>query len=205
MLKSNFINLVNQYSKDIMLGNFLWKEIESNYNNNNRYYHTMYHLDSIFNLLIDFKKGINDWETIIFSIVYHDIIYNIQSKTNEEDSAEFAISRLEKISYPTIKIERCAVQILSTKGHTNSIDNDTDYFLDADIGILGASWEAYTNYFQNIRKEYSIYPTDEYNYGRSKVLNQFLKLDRIYKTNEFYSKFEKNARNNLQREIFEIS
>ena len=59
----------------------------------------------------------------------------------------------------------------------------------------------YSKYYQNVRKEYSIYPEILYKLGRKKVLKHFLAMEKIFKTDYFYQKFEKNARMNLQREF----
>lgn len=37
--------------------------------------------------------------------------------------------------------------------------------------------------------------------GRKKVLNHFLALPRIFKTNHFYEKYEEAARKNLEDEL----
>jgi predicted metal-dependent HD superfamily phosphohydrolase len=52
-----------------------------------------------------------------------------------------------------------------------------------------------------VRKEYLIYPDLIYNPGRKKVLHHFLAMDRIFKTDFFYNKFEQQARQNLRKEI----
>ena len=92
-------------------------------------------------------------------------------------------------------------QILETKGHSISKDNDTNFFTDADLSILGLDWDLYSEYAQNVRKEYSNYPTIIYKMGRRKVLKHFLVMERIFKTDHFFEKFEVLARENLRREL----
>jgi predicted metal-dependent HD superfamily phosphohydrolase len=201
VLKQTFIELTQKYSDDNRLIEILWNEIEKNYTDKNRYYHTLAHLDNLYEQLLEVKDEIEDWDTILFTLYYHDIIYNSTKKDNEYKSAELAKVRLESIAYPADKISKCVIQILSTKEHSKSIDNDANLFTDADLSILGQAWEAYSDYFKQVRKEYSIYPDFLYNRGRKKVLNQFLKMGNIFKTNLFYSKFENVARQNLANEL----
>ena len=96
----------------------------------------------------------------------------------------------------------CSVKrgIKCTKSHEFS-DSDTNYFTDADLSILGKSWKTYEEYYQQIRKEYKIYPDFIYNSGRKKALQHFLKMDRIFKTDYFFEKYEIQARENLQNEL----
>src|SRR5690606_36924476 len=138
-----------------------------------------------------------NWETILFTLYYHDIIYNPLKSDNEEKSAALAEKRMKQISVSFDTINQCKKQILATKGHNKSIDSDTNYFTDADLSILGQPWETYSIYYKNIRKEYSIYPDFVYNTGRKKVIRHFLAMERIFKTDFFFNKFETQAKRNL--------
>jgi len=127
-------------------------------------------------------------------------VYNPAKSDNEEKSAGLATVRMQQLSTPAGMIERCGRQILATKQHGGHHDADTNYFLDADLSVLGQPWEVYASYYKNIRKEYAIYPALIYNPGRRKVLNHFLQMERIFKTAHFFNKFEQQARLNLQKE-----
>ncbi|MGE6220581.1 HD domain-containing protein [Nubsella zeaxanthinifaciens] len=201
MLKETFIQLLTNYTDNNGLTNELWTEIEKNYTSKKRHYHTLLHLDTILIQLTEVKKEIQNWETILFTLYYHDIIYNPLKSDNEEKSAELAEKRMKQVLVPIDIIELCKQQILATKSHIKSTDSDTNYFTDADLSVLGQSWEKYSDYYKNVRKEYSIYPDFVYNPGRKKVLNHFLTMDRIFKTDFFYDKFERQAKHNLQMEI----
>ena len=201
MLQQIFIDLTQRYTSDIRLSEKLWEEIETNYSNKNRHYHNLSHIENLFNQLASVRGQIEDWDTILFSMFYHDIIYKATSSENEGKSAEFTKNRLQLLAFPTENINKCIYQILETKGHSVSDENDTNLFTDADLSILGHSWEAYSEYFTQVRREYAIYPDFMYNPGRKKVLNHFLKMERIFKTNLFYEKFENQARQNLMEEL----
>ncbi|WP_423998554.1 hypothetical protein [Maribacter sp. IgM3_T14_3] len=201
MLKETFTELLLKYTDDKRLINGLWTEIEKNYSGKKRHYHTLQHLDNLLSQLTIVKREIKNWETTLFTLYYHDIIYNATKSDNEEKSAELAEKRMKEISVSSNIIEQCKKQILATKSHHKSIDSDTNYFTDADLSVLGQSWETYTQYYKNVRKEYAIYPTFIYNPGRKKVLHHFLSMDRIFKTDFFYNQFETQAKQNLKREL----
>lgn len=200
MLQKNFKNLVQKFNQDISLEENLWIEIETYYSYKKRHYHNLSHLENLFEELLPIQEKLQDWDTIQFSIFYHDIIYKASRGDNEERSALLAIERLKEIGYPNDLILKCNHQIIATKSHEFS-DSDTNYFTDADLSILGKSWETYSEYFQQIRKEYKIYPDFIYNPGRKKALHHFLKMDRIFKTEYFFEKYEIQARENLQKEV----
>lgn len=192
---------MKNYTDDSNLTNELWAEIEENYSSKKRHYHTLQHLDYLLAQLTEIKGEIHNWEAVLFTLYYHDIIYKAQKSNNEEKSADLAVKRMKQISVPNEVIESCKKQILATKSHTKSTDSDTNYFTDADLSILGSDWDTYSLYYKNVRKEYSMYPDLLYNPGRKKVLNHFLSMDRIFKTDYFFNKLENRAKENLQKEI----
>jgi len=183
----------------------LWNEIKKEYSKKSRHYHNLSHLDNLTMELLAIKDRISDWQTLVFSIAYHDIVYSTLKSDNEEKSAEFARRRLTKLSIADLKKEKCVSQIIATKSHNPSEDNDTNYFTDADLSILGADNEQYFNYSSLIRKEYKFYPDIVYNPGRQKVLRHFLSMERIYKTNYFRDKYEKQAKENINDELRRLS
>lgn len=200
-LNSIFADLISKFSDNEKLKTDYWQEIEKSYSQKNRKYHNLTHLENMILELENVKEETSDYDVMSFSVFYHDIIYKATSKDNEEKSAEVAKTRLDKLNISNERITKIYNQILATKSHKRSDDSDTNFLLDADLAILGKDWKVYDNYIQQIRKEYSIYPDFLYNPGRKKVLTHFLQFDEIFKTDHFKEKYEKMARENIQREI----
>lgn len=200
-LKEIFSNLLINYTTNSSLINELWDEVEKNYSGKNRHYHTLQHLENLLITLTEVKSEIQNWDSILFTLFYHDIIYTALKSDNEENSALLAEKRMQQLSVSNDIIERCKNQILATKSHSKSTDSDTNYFTDADLSVLGQPWEIYSLYYKNVRKEYAIYPDFIYNPGRKKVIQHFLSMNSIYKTDYFYNQFEKVAKENLMKEL----
>ena len=95
-LKKHWKNLTSIYSQNTNLSTLLWNEIEQNYSENNRFYHNLSHIQYMTNKAIEYKNILIDFNTILFSIFYHDITYNVKKKNNEIKSVHFAKSRLIK-------------------------------------------------------------------------------------------------------------
>jgi predicted metal-dependent HD superfamily phosphohydrolase len=108
---------------------------------------------------------------------------------------------MQKLAIDDSKIGAVFNQILATQSHQNTNDNDTNYFTDADLSILGESWENYLVYSQQIRAEYIQYANEVYVPGRIKVLTHFWEMERIFKTSYFYNLYETKAKQNLENEI----
>jgi predicted metal-dependent HD superfamily phosphohydrolase len=204
VIRQTFIQTLGHYSNDKALTEAYWSEIEKAYASNSRHYHNLNHLDFLVHKLAEVQIHLSDWDTVIFSIVYHDVVYHVLKKNNEEKSAALANRRLNEIGYPKEKIDLCIEMILATKRHSLHNNPDINFFTDADLAILGAVEATYQEYVRNVRKEYSIYPDLIYNPGRKNVLNYFLGMEKIFKTETFFLKYEKQARINLKTELLQL-
>lgn len=196
-----FITTCSKYSENHSLIIKYWNEIEVSYSHKDRAYHNLDHLSNMIDELALVENEIEEKDSLLFAIFYHDIIYKSTSKHNEEKSAEWASIRLKNLNLKPQQISKVTQHIIATQKHEKSIDHDTNCLLDLDLAILGKDWNTYQNYIQQIRKEYALFPNFIYNPGRKKVLNHFLALDEIYKTDRFKSIYETQARTNITKEI----
>lgn len=201
MLKKIFIELCSKHTNNMLLAEDLWTEIETAYSYEKRFYHNLDHLQHLIASLKEVKDQIRDWDTVLFSVFYHDIIYNPIKKDNEEQSALLAIKRLTVLGVDKEMTNKCREQILATKSHSLSGNADVNIFTDADLGILGSDWETYLAYTGKIRKEYKVYPDIIYRPGRRKILQHFISMQRIYKTDHFFERLENKAKENLEKEL----
>ena len=200
-LKNIFKKLVSKYTSDLEFAEKCWLEIIANYSGQDRHYHNLDHLRNMFAQLNFVSDKINNLDLISFSIFYHDVIYNATKSDNEEQSAIFAVERLKLFGLDDNEIAICNAQILATKGHAQSEYDDTNYLVDIDLSILGSSNEEYEKYSEQIRSEYIAFPYSQYKIGRKLVIEKFLSLKQIFKTDFFFDKYEKQARINLENEL----
>ena len=202
-LQPVFLNLWRSYQVSLLNAEKLWESLYAQHTHKSRYYHDLSHLENLYAQLEPLKPHIEDWEAVLFALFYHDYVYKATKKDNEVKSAELLRGLMESYHLPQALIDKATHIILATQKHEAS-DLDTCYFLDADLSVLGMDWEIYSNYYQGVRKEYVIYPDIIYKPGRKKVLQYFLNMPTIYKTDCFKGKFETTARVNLQRELGQL-
>ena len=201
MLKELFLSFISQYTNDADLRQKLWLEIEKYYSGKKRHYHNLKHLENLLAELTELKTVVNNWDAIVLAIFYHDVVYKAHRKDNEEQSALLANTHLQQLNCQAVLIDQVNKLILATKSHQLSDDADVNLFTDADLSILGKDWETYNTYCFNVRKEYAIYPDLLYKPGRKNALQHFLSMNRIFKTEHFYKKYEESAKKNMEREI----
>lgn len=204
MLQQLFLSQVSQYAASPVVAGTLWAEMQTAYTAPDRFFHTLSHLQQVLQELLPLKAAVADWDTLFFSLCYHDVVYDVSQNVvafdNEERSAAFAEKRLQSIGYPPEKTQQCKEQILATQKHRLTDSADTNFFLDADISILGQPWEVYLAYKINIRKEYHVYPDTIFYAGRKKMVEHFLRMDTVFKTAHFQQLYEEKAKANLRKE-----
>lgn len=176
-----------------------WLDLEKAYSKKSRHYHNLTHLKEMIENFEIYKDKLQNRDEILFSIFYHDFVYSASKKDNELKSAEYALSILPE----NIQLNKQLVfdAICATQQHQQNAIEDINWLIDFDLKILAKDWEDYKIYFEQIRKEYRIYPDFLYKPGRAKALKHFLENDFIFRTNEFRNLYEEKARANIEKEI----
>ena len=182
--------------------NRIFEFVAAHYSHPERAYHNLHHVAELLRLLSAFRKKLNDYPALCFAVWFHDVIYEPQRQDNEEKSAEVAGAMLGGLNAPTPIIETARQLILATKTHeAGALSTDAQFFLDADLSILGAPAEIYAQYSAAIRSEYSHVPDALYRQARKEILQGFLNRTQIYRTNDLRARFETQARENIAQEL----
>jgi len=176
-----------------------WLNLEKAYSKKSRHYHNLTHLKEMMESFEIYRNKLQYPNEILFSIFYHDYIYKSSKKDNELKSAEYAL----KILSENTKLDKQLVfdTICATQLHAHNTNEDINWLIDFDLKILAKDWDDYKIYFEQIRKEYRIYPDFLYKPGRAKALKHFLENEFIFQTEEFRGLYEEKARTNIEKEI----
>ncbi|MBJ2125087.1 hypothetical protein [Flavobacterium sp. IB48] len=176
-----------------------WLDLEKAYSKKSRHYHNLTHLKEMIASFEAYRNKLQNPNEILFSIFYHDFVYSASKKDNELKSAEYALAILPE----NINLNKQLVfdAICATQQHQQNAIEDINWLIDFDLKILVKDWEDYKIYFEQIRKEYRIYPDFLYKPGRAKALKHFLENEFIFQTEEFRSLYEEKARANIEKEI----
>lgn len=200
-LQQTFEEICQNYCKDIDAIQKHWEIIYKAYSGPKRHYHNLDHLNHLMQQLDEHPQQINHHHALGLAVFYHDIVYNVLKKDNEEKSAVQANESLKELQIPEPIRHKVTTFILATKTHETHPEPEINLFTDADLSILGEPWDKYEIYCHQIRKEYSIYPALIYKPGRKKVVTHLLEMPYIFKTEAFRTQLEERARANLLREL----
>ena len=184
----------------------LWQDIAVRYNETQRAYHSLQHIQQLFSQFEQINHHLNEPHLIALALYYHDIIYDPRRSDNELKSAEYAIEALrcslseDQCQSIYALIMMTATHQIDTLAHEDKI-SDTAYLLDMDLSILGAPWSEYQVYAQAVRQEYVHVAKENYRVGRIAVLEKLLAHSSLYLTAYYHKRLEEQARKNIKREI----
>jgi predicted metal-dependent HD superfamily phosphohydrolase len=171
------------------------------YSEKHRHYHTREHIE---HCLREFDSAVdlaNEPAEIELALWFHDAIYDPYRSDNEERSADWACSLLQKHSADPARVERVRSLILATRHAVPATTPDSQLLVDIDLAILGADEQAYAVFEANVRKEYRWVPAILFRTKRAEILESFLSRPQIYSTRPFHERYEVSARRNLAKAI----
>ena len=155
------------------------------WNESHRSYHNLNHLNDLISQINENKSNFSEkeYEKLMLTAMFHDIVYDPSSSTNEEDSANFLMEcAIDKYSKDILEIKQI---ILDTKTH-NSTTNLSESFNNYDMNIVERDFDQLLDWEKGISEEFSVYPKEQYKEGRLKFLESLL------------DKYPKNTENLLQ-------
>lgn len=140
------------------------------YDEPHRFYHTIDHIKDVLKDLHD--SDLLKHDELFLAAIFHDIIYNPQSGTNEEDSANYFIQAAKSSTLNIDQKKHIQQLILDTKHHTPTI-NFSEEFIKADLAILNGSFDKLIKYEKQIFKEFQFVDYKDYKIKRIEVLKHF--------------------------------
>ncbi|THB65014.1 MAG: hypothetical protein D6B27_09370 [Gammaproteobacteria bacterium] len=175
-----------------------FNSLSNKYSEPHRHYHNLEHIAQTL-IAMDEITAIAEYPfTIECALWFHDCIYDTASKTNEADSADYAVKVLENLSVKKADIEIIANYIMATCHPANPQTNDEKLIHDIDLSLLATGDDdQLLNYERKIRREYFQYSDNDYIHGRVGVLDGFLQCEYIYQSQYFREKYELSARKNI--------
>jgi len=181
-------------------------ELTELYQATDRHYHGIRHIEALLALLEEHRTTFADPEAVEAAIWFHDAIYDSSRKDNEALSAALAADKL-KGQIDARRLARIVAMIEATATHEVPVfddapaRNDAALLLDMDLSILGAPDEAFDAYEAAVRREYGWVSDADWRVGRAAVLRNFLARPRIFHTDIFVTRFEAQARANMERSL----
>ena len=178
-----------------------YQELSALYSQPYRHYHNFRHIADCLTEFDSVKHLAHQPDALELAIWFHDAIYDSHAQDNEEKSAKLAEQRIAEAGGSRPLCTSVTTLVLATKAHDPSMHPDAPLLVDVDLSILGQGEERFEEFEGQIRREYDWVQQPLFATGRAEILERFLARARIYSTDPFWAKYEKQARVNLQRSV----
>lgn len=176
-------------------------QLQSAYAQKHRKYHTSRHSDECLSLFDELKHLAEYPGEVEYALWFHDAIYKPMSKSNEEQSANWAADFGGRAGMSSETVARIRAHIMATRHVSSPADGDSSLVVDIDLAVLGATPNRYDEFEHDVRREYRWVPGIIYRSKRAAILQSFLDRPRIYHWEPLYERFEHQARANMSGAI----
>lgn len=170
-----------------------------------RFYHTFTHIEALLKLYHQLRAHWKNPIEVYLAFLYHDVVYEFGAKDNEEQSALVAKQQIQfYLPDMQIDIKRVMNLIRQTANHESltkeELDEEEKIFLDCDMSIIGSKPSIFQQYEEQIEQEYTqVYPQFLYRLGRKKFRMKLKNKERIFFSDLFHERLDKQARENLSK------
>lgn len=180
----------------------LESEIKPIYKSNKVFFHTYSHINDGLKIMSELPSELSPNDTQIIAWLFHDIVYDVSSSTNEEDSAiyfeVFYKEHTELFSDLCIDTSEVVNIILDTKLHTAERSELSALVLDIDLSCLSGKYSEFKKGRLNVLREYKqIYSNKELFIGTIDFLSSFFNKN-IFITGYFKEHYENQAHKNIK-------
>ena len=174
------------------------EELVAAYTAPGRHYHNLTHIEDCLGALARVDNlSAAEREILSEAIWWHDVVYDATRSDNEELSAHLAEQHVREDFRQEV-----GRLIRLTKTHDVQPDDRLGAILiSIDLAILGAEPARYDAYAAAIRQEFIHVPEADYRAGRAKVLSRFAARPVIFPDAVFAARYDRQARENLAREL----
>jgi predicted metal-dependent HD superfamily phosphohydrolase len=180
-----------------------FNELVGLYSEPHRLYHNTSHILAALKHF-DALKGLAERPDLVeFSLWLHDVVYDPRATDNEAKSADLAESYLLAAGLGKWVSE--VRRLIIATAHTAACEaDDAGLVVDIDLSVLALDSAGYAAYTRSIRQEYQWVPEEAFRAGRTKVLQSFLAMPKLYSHSATVTAWEHKARSNISAELTSI-
>jgi predicted metal-dependent HD superfamily phosphohydrolase len=185
-------------------GRSWYDRLTNAYAEDHRHYHNQRHIAECLGEFDAARHLVGQAEAVELALWFHDAVYRARAGDNEERSAALAKQCLDEAGVSALISNGVVELVMVTKHHQPGENAAAGVMIDIDLSILGQTEERFLEYEAQIRKEYAWVPGIIFGPKRAEILEDFLRRDRIYRTDWFYNKYEEKARRNIEASIRQL-
>jgi predicted metal-dependent HD superfamily phosphohydrolase len=175
----------------------VWSSLERRYAELHRRYHDLNHLAHCLEELDAAAGHVAEPRRVEMAIWFHDVINDPGSRDNEQRSADYFRGKADGLIDRDF-IDAVVGLIMVTTHREPPSDPDQQFICDIDLASFGCPWECFMRDSSNVKAEFSG-PEEDYYRGKKAFLQAMLARPRIFLTDFFNARYERQARDNIAR------
>ncbi len=196
MDRSRFIKLWKRRIGDD--GDSVFDELNQLYNQPHRRYHSPSHIEHCLQNFDISSFLMIDPASVEMALWFHDAIYNIPPTNNEQQSADFFLTKAKDRGSAEHRSK--VYRLINITTHQQEPSNsDEELMMDIDLSSLGSSWDEFIHNSHNIRIEHADVPDSEFYRQQKVLLDRLLARTQLYYTDFFRKRYEDKAVRNITR------
>ena len=162
-----------------------------------RHFHNLDHIRDCVECLDEVAAHLREPDAVEMGLWFHDAVHDPGARDNERRSAELFVALSPGAN--ALFRHRVTRNILATRHNAREQHDDRAYVADIDLAGLGAPWDEFMRKGDLLRRELAAQSDGAYYRAQVGFLSAVLRRPNIYSTPYFRSRFERAARDNLQR------
>lgn len=164
-----------------------------------RKYHNWAHIEQVLRWVEMRERTYPDarvnYAALKLAVFYHDVVYVIGAKDNEERSAEYAARHLRAMGVPEKHIAQVVMDIMDTRHMDSPATHEGKLIVDADLCSLAGSIDGVRHNTLSLVEESGL-PKDQFAKGNIAFLNALMGRESIFRS-PHTEREELAARNNI--------
>ena len=178
----------------------LFDEVFRRYREPHRRYHTPAHIRHCLEQLDLAVDLVAERDAVEMALWYHDVVWESESVpgANERESAELFLNRLGN-TLPDRFRDTVYRLVMVTVYPSEPDTPDQGYMVDIDLSSFGLPWEEFRRDSQAVRDEFPRVSDEEFFPKQHRFLRMLLARERFFVTDFFAERYEKAARDNIER------
>ena len=177
-------------------GETIWARLERRYREPHRRYHDPDHLAHCLAEFDSARPHIDRPDAVEMAIWFHDVINEPGNRDNEQLSADYFREKADGSMEPAF-IDEVITLILATTHDKSPREPDRQFICDIDLSSFGCPWECFLRDSAAVKAEFP--GTDaEYYRGQTVFMESMLARPRIFLSDFFHDRYERQARENIR-------
>jgi predicted metal-dependent HD superfamily phosphohydrolase len=178
--------------------------VRAMYDHPPRAYHNLEHIQDCLTTFDNVTVLADEPDVIEMALWLHDSIFFPERPDNEARSADATQMIAGLLGCPPEFVHRVRELVMVTRHDSCPMPGDGALISDVDLSILGRPPERYGAYASAIREEFAFADEESFRAGRIAFIERTLDRPSIYVTAYIRQHLERQARENLERELDEL-